>query len=89
MCIRDRVERVHAGGGRRLGQTVGLDQGAAGDLLPAFGDRALDGHAAAEGEAQGREIDLVETRGIEPVSYTHLYGVPMCQASLPIALPET
>ena len=59
------IERIHAGGRRGLGQSVGLDQRDAGDLLPALGDRALHGHAAAEGQMQFGEIDLVESRRVE------------------------
>ena len=46
------VHRIDAGGRRGLGQAVGLDQGDAGDLLPALGDRALHRHAAAQREVQ-------------------------------------
>jgi hypothetical protein len=38
---------------------------AAGDLFPALRDRPLHGHAAAEGEVQVGEIDLVEAGGVQ------------------------
>ncbi|KAG1243925.1 hypothetical protein G6F68_015652 [Rhizopus microsporus] len=47
------------------GRAVGLDQGDAGGLLPALGHRALHRHAAAQGELDRREIDLVEAGGVE------------------------
>src|SRR3546814_1998669 len=48
-----------------LGKAVGFDQGHAGDLLPAFGNRALYCHAAAEAEVHARKIDLIKTGRVE------------------------
>src|SRR3546814_239168 len=59
------VHRVDAGRGRGFGQAVGFDQGHAGDLLPALGHRALHRHAAAERQAQVREVDLLEAGRVE------------------------
>src|SRR5690606_31859071 len=59
------VHGVDAGGRRSLGQAVGLDQGDAGDLLPALGHRPLHRHAAAQGQVQAGEVHLVEAGGIE------------------------
>ena len=58
-------DRVDAGAGRGLGETPGLRQDAAGHLLPAFGDRALHGHAAAQGAAQRAEVHRLEAGGVQ------------------------
>ncbi len=58
-------ERIDAGCRRGLGQAIGFDQGHPGDLLPAFGHGTLYRHAAAQGELDRGEVDLVEAGGVE------------------------
>src|SRR3546814_10202570 len=56
-----------------LGKAVGFDQGHAGDLLPAFGNRALYCHAAAEAEVHARKIDLIKTGRVEQAVEQGIY----------------
>ena len=46
-------------------ETVGLDQGAAGDLLPALGNDLLHRHSATDGELQAGKIQLCKVRVVE------------------------
>jgi len=59
------VERIDGDRRRGLGQAIGLRQRLAGDGAPAFGDRALHRHAAAQGQAQVGEIQLGEIRVVD------------------------
>src|SRR5690606_15987638 len=59
------IERIDAYRGRGFGEPVGLGERAAGDLLPALGDRALYRHAAAEGQVQRGEVEPLEARRVE------------------------
>ena len=60
----DAHQRIDAAGRRGLGETPALGKLAAGKLLPAFGHRALHGHAAADGGDESREIQVLETRSV-------------------------
>ena len=59
------IERVHAGGGRSLGQPVGLDQSTLCHFFPFFRHCSLHCHAAAERQAQVGEIECVESGRVE------------------------
>ena len=51
-----KIERIYRRRRRCLGQAVRFDQRHAGDLLPSLGNRLLHRHAAAQRQAQRREI---------------------------------
>ena len=53
--LKSKPDGIDAGGGRGLGQSPGLGEHVAGDLLPARGDHRLHRHAAAERDLAARE----------------------------------
>ena len=54
------ADLVGGGDGRGFRQAVAFGDAVAGQLLPAFGDRALHRHAAAERQDQRLEVELAE-----------------------------
>src|SRR5450631_1650263 len=67
------ADRIGGGHRRGLGQSPPLGHHAACDLLPAFGDDALQGHAPGKGHSQGAEVHGFESgcvkQGIEQGVY--------------------
>ena len=64
------MDRIAGGDRRGLRQAVALDDRHAGELEPLLGDRLLHRHAAAVGDAQAREVELLELRRSRPARCT-------------------